>query len=45
MRTEPVKFSTGPCREGGEPLRVIVIAFEDSLEAVEGAAEPETGVP
>jgi hypothetical protein len=30
-RTEPVKFSAGPCREGCEPLRVIVMACEDSL--------------
>src|SRR2546421_11281032 len=27
-RTEPVKFSAGPCREGCEPRRVIVIICE-----------------
>src|SRR6185295_18732910 len=27
-RTEPVKFSAGPCREGCEPLRVILIDCE-----------------
>jgi hypothetical protein len=33
MRTEPVKFSAGPWREGCEPLRAIVIDGEDSPEA------------
>ena len=32
MRTEPVKFSAAPRRDGCEPLRVTVIDFDDSLE-------------
>jgi hypothetical protein len=36
-RTEPVKYSAGPFREGCEPLRVILIFCESSLEAA-GAA-------
>src|SRR5882724_5858623 len=43
-RTVPVKFSGGPCREDCEPLRVILMACEDSLEVAE-AAEPDTAVP
>src|SRR5437899_13067791 len=32
IRTEPVKFSAGPWRDGCEPLRVTVIDCEDSPE-------------
>jgi hypothetical protein len=45
MRTEPVKVSAGPWREGCEPLRVILSVCEDSLEATERASEPETALP
>jgi hypothetical protein len=45
MRTEPVKFSAGLGLEGCEPLRVIVIGCDDSVEATGAAAEPGTAVP
>ena len=32
-RTEPVKFSACPCREGCEPLRAILIACESWADA------------
>ena len=39
MRTEPVKYSTGPFLEGYEPLRVMLIVFcESSIDAFGGAA-------
>jgi hypothetical protein len=39
-RTEPVKFSAGPFREGTEPLRVILIVCESCIGAVWGAPDP-----
>jgi hypothetical protein len=41
MRAEPVKYSAGPCRDGCEPLRVIVIICDSLVEAAEGAYEPD----
>jgi hypothetical protein len=44
MRTEPVKYSADPFPEGCEPLRVMLIACKSSLEATEGASEPEAAL-
>jgi hypothetical protein len=41
MRTEPVKYSAGPFREGCEPLRVMVMVSASALAATAGASEPE----
>src|SRR5258708_5818103 len=41
MRTEPVKLSAGPLLEGCEPLRVMLIACESSVEAT----GPEAALP
>jgi hypothetical protein len=39
-RTDPVKLSTGPCREGCDPLRVMMIVCGSGPDAVGGAAAP-----
>jgi hypothetical protein len=43
MRTEPVKYSAGACRDGCEPLRVMVIVCDSVLDAADGTYE--LGVP
>ena len=44
MRTEPVKYSAGPLTEGCEPLRVMLIGWESSLDATGGAPDPEAAL-
>ena len=41
MRTEPVKYWAGACRDGCEPPRVMVIVCDSVLDAAEGAYEPD----
>jgi hypothetical protein len=42
MPTVPVKYSAGPLPEGCEPIRVILIICEFSLEVTGGARDPES---
>jgi hypothetical protein len=39
-----VKYSAGPFPEGCEPLRVILIVWESSLEPTGGAPDPEAAL-